>query len=623
MFKRALIIAMFAMLGAAVLVPALLPPGLTQAQGAVMVTPNRDYINVRLWPALGATVIGDLGPDDTMTATGFSLDGEWVRIDFHGDEGWVAAIVVNANGALTGLPLADPRTIPYNSNEAPSAGVGSPEGLLYAQLDYSGVRLRSGPSTAYPIIQNLPRYAEVAVTGRVASNRWVQVRWQDVLGWLFVEDVVLYSPGDGVTIEAVPLIPPASDTGVRLSHSNAREKFLIVDDIRRDLESARAALDIIDLSWQNQRAETLPEVCAAPPVMEAYWLGSVERNNYPELVEVVARLNQGHDDLNNALEWYLAVCNDPDNPPGIAIAGGPAAVERARVAFDEVAFQLNRSYTVQVQGIHAHVNYAQDQFERIEAIWLEFRLGIVDEPPCINQPEPPPDYALTAWEQENYPELIPVVVRLNEGLIVLRDSINLWRNVCYNYNNVGGYFMPPEVGADGYNKMLLARQILNDVRDHHLIAAYSDPRYLVPAPTGTPDPTISAILHAPYTPTFTPSPTPSFQYAVSAIVARSEFHPACNWFGVAGQVLDAAGNARPAALIHVWGPGVDRHLLSGSDLAYGAAGFEVALRADAAQYNTWYAQIEDGFGNPLSPRQEIVFEDGCELNVAQVIFTQH
>jgi hypothetical protein len=113
MFKRALIIAMFAMIATGLFFPGLNPPEAIQAQGSAMVRPNRDYINVRLWPAIGATVIGDLGPNDLMTATGVSVDGDWVRIDFFGDEGWVGLLVVDVvSGSLSGLPLADPRTIP-------------------------------------------------------------------------------------------------------------------------------------------------------------------------------------------------------------------------------------------------------------------------------------------------------------------------------------------------------------------------------------------------------------------------------------------------------------------------------------------------------------------------------
>ena len=615
MFKRALVGAMLVFVAVGLLFPAL-----SQAQGPVTVTPNRAYINVRLWPAIGATVIGSLEPGDVMTATGRSVDGEWVRIDYFGGEGWVALLVVEVSGDLNSLPLADPRTIPYNSNTVPSAGGGSLGSPITARLEDSGLALRAGPSAAYPILQNLPRYAEVTVSGRTASGRWVQVSWEGLVGWVAMEHLTFQAP-DQVSVSDLPVIPPAADTGVRLSDANARDRFLVVDEIRRHLDQARATLDVIAAAWEALQVGHWPLTCSAPPVVDTYWLGSVERNAYPDLIEAVARLNQGINDLNNAVQWWMDAClGAPDNVPGIAIAGGPAAVERARAAFDEVQFRITRSRAVEIMAIHAHVNYAQDQFERIEAIWLDVRFGVTDAPPCVNLPQQPPDYALTAWEQAAYPDLIPLVNRLNEGLTVLRQAIQLWVNECARFTSTPGYVMPAENGANGYNTMLQARQILNDVRDVYLNAAYGQPGFLVPAPTATPDPTIAAILHAPYTPTFTATATPSFAYSVEATVARSSVHPSCAWFGVAGEVLNADGSPRPATHIHVYGPGLDVHTISGRDSRYGEAGFEVPIRADAAPHNTYTARIEDAYGNPLSPDQRIEFPDGCEFNVVRMTF---
>ncbi|GEM_PF-6657429 len=617
MFKRALITAMLAMIAAGLLFPAL-----TTAQGAVTVTPNRDYINVRLWPAIGATVIGSLGPGDVMTATGRSVDGDWVRIDFFGDEGWVALLVVDVSGDLSSLPLADPRIIPYNDNVVPNAGAGSPGGPLTGVLEDSGLRMRSGPSTAYPIIANLPRYARVTVTGRTANAHWVQITWEGLVGWVATQYLTLEST-NGATANDLPVVGPAADTGVRLSDANARERFLVVDGIRRHLDRANATLDVIAQAWNLSESGVWPEMCSAPPALEEYWLNSTERNDYPDLVEAVARLNQGVNDLNNAVQWWLDACfSSAAGVSAETIAAGNAAIARARAAFDDVAFRVTRSRAVEVMAIHAHINYAQDQFERIEAIWLDVRFGVVGEPPCVNQPQQPPDYALTAWEQETYPDLIPLVERLNEGLAVLRQAIQLWSDECDRFAADPYYVMPPENGINGYNTMLQARQILNEVRDVYLIAAYSAPDFFVPAPTATPNATIAAILHPPYTPTFTATPTPGFSFNGQAVVTRSALHAPCSWFGVAGEVLDMEGNPRPATLIHVFGGGQDVHVLSGSDPRYGAAGWEVPIRVDAAQYNPYTVRIEDGFGNPLSPDIRVAFADGCELNVAMVTFTQ-
>jgi len=623
MFKRALIPAMLAMIVAALVIPALPAPTAIQAQGAVTVTPNRPYINVRLWPAIGATVIGSMAPGDVMTATGRTVDGDWVRIDFRGQEGWVALLVVNVTGDVNTLPLADPRSIPYNSSIVPYAGGGSAGGPLYGRLEESGARMRAGPSLAYPIMQNLPRYAEFPITGRVASNDWLQVSWQGLIGWLSLDAVTLYSDS-GATIEAVPIVPPAAVTGVRLSDASARDRYLLVDEIRRTMERAGATADVIDGAWAALAAGTWPAACSAPPLVEEYFLHAVGRNDNPDLVQAVLRLNQGIADINFSVQSYLDACiNGQASLTAAAIDAGRAAIVRAREAIADAGFRITSSKAVEVLALNAHVNYAQDQFERIEAIWLDVRLGVAGDPPCANQPQQPPDYGLTEWERTNYPDLIPAVDRLNQGLAVLRQAIGLWKDVCDQYNSVRGYTMPPEVGAQGYNLMQEARVILTDVRTTYLTALYSAPDFIIPAPTNTPDPTVQAILHAPYTPTPEPTATPGYSFSGGGSVTRSAFHPGCNWFGIAGQVFNIDGSPRPATLVHVYGPGLDRYVLSGSDPRYGAAGFEVPVRPDAAQLNTWYARIVDGYGNPLSPEVPIRFADGCELNVALLTFAQY
>ncbi len=621
MFKRTLMIAMFAVIALGLLAPAL---GL--AQGGVTVTPNRPYINVRLWPAIGADVIGSMETGDVMTATGRTVDGEWLRIDFNGREGWVAALVVAVTGDVNSLPLADPRIIPYNSNTAPNAGGSNLTSIITARLENSGVYLRAGPSLAYPIIANLPRYAEVSVTGRTETGSWVQVTWEGLIGWAAAENLTFYSPS-GLSVMNLAVIGPSADTGVRLSDANARFRFLVVDEIRRSLDQARATLDVIEQAWYGVSVGGIPAVCSAPPAPEDFWLTTVERANYPDLGEAVDRFNQGLNDLRNAIQDWLDACLTGGFTPQ-AVAEGQATFNSARAAFDEVQFRITRSKVVILTAIHAHINYAQDQFERIEAIWLDVRAGLVGsegDAPCVNLPEQPPDFALTAWESAAYPELIPLVNRLNEGLAVLRRAIQLWQDECNRWNANPSYAMPMDNAVAGYNTMLQARTILNETRDVYLNNAYGSGNVIVPAPSPTPNPVIATILHPPFTPTFTLTPTPgfSFTYSQAFLVSSGNYAP-CAWFGIGGNVLGVGGEPMQGALIHVVGGGQDVFVTSGSNRRYGEGGWEVPLRVDAAQFNPYTVRVEDGFGNPLSPSITIRFdENDCALNTALITFVQY
>lgn len=59
---------------------------------------------------------------------------------------------------------------------------GGTTGVEATVLTYS-LNLRAGPSTNFLILRRMPRWTSVPVTGRTASNLWVQVDYQGVPGW--------------------------------------------------------------------------------------------------------------------------------------------------------------------------------------------------------------------------------------------------------------------------------------------------------------------------------------------------------------------------------------------------------------------------------------------------------
>ena len=63
------------------------------AQGSVQIVVNRDNVNIRLAPALGADLAGTVNAGYATTANGRSPDNQWLRIDFQGQEAWVGTLV--------------------------------------------------------------------------------------------------------------------------------------------------------------------------------------------------------------------------------------------------------------------------------------------------------------------------------------------------------------------------------------------------------------------------------------------------------------------------------------------------------------------------------------------------
>ncbi|NOG50195.1 MAG: SH3 domain-containing protein [Chloroflexi bacterium] len=120
---------------------------LTAAQSNVRILVVNEAANVRITPAIGAEVLGSVpGGYVFEIVNARSADGQWVRVDFNGDEGWVNLTpTVVLQGDVNLLPVADPRTIPYGGFEAPRAGQSNQTSTLMAEVT-NGVRIRSGPS---------------------------------------------------------------------------------------------------------------------------------------------------------------------------------------------------------------------------------------------------------------------------------------------------------------------------------------------------------------------------------------------------------------------------------------------------------------------------------------------
>ncbi len=211
----------------------------------VSVVVNRDNTNVRLLPALGAEVIGFVNAGYTPTVEARSADNEWLRIDFQGEEGWIGAPVWTVlSGDVNSAPVADPRTIPYGGFESPRAGSTSASSEHQGRLDEDGVRLRAGPSRAYPMLANVPRKSQFPILGRTRNSRYYQINWQGTLGWIISDGVTLVGawdrstlPIDGIVASAPPLSSPtAADYIDTLRLLRAR-----VDFAQPSLDAARTA----------------------------------------------------------------------------------------------------------------------------------------------------------------------------------------------------------------------------------------------------------------------------------------------------------------------------------------------------------------------------------------------
>lgn len=329
------------LLAGAILVP--VPSGRAQDFG-VTVTPDRDRINVRIAPALGHEVIGVLERGQVVNATGRSGNGRWYRIDFFGQEGWVERTVVIVTGDVSVLPLGDPPIAPFDLGDGPRAGPSNAAGNATIRLPESGIRLRAGPSEAYFMITNVPRYEMLAVTGRSPTGGWLQVNFRGTLGWIanlgpkFIEwwsGNLESVPVWGVVADGPPVNQP--ETGPSATRDALMTAMLLHIDI------STRNLDLITGVW-NTIALTGQQSCVlniARP--QPYIPREGDLMEYPELAPLVAVLNEGLEETGRAIDLWHEWCRlrqlDYPGAQSLLQTALPT-LQNARRGFEEARAQI-------------------------------------------------------------------------------------------------------------------------------------------------------------------------------------------------------------------------------------------------------------------------------------------
>ena len=175
--------------------------------------------------------------------------------------------------------------------------------------------------------------------------------------------------------------------------------------------------------------------------------------------------------------------------------------------------------------------------------------------------------------------------------------------------------------------------------------------------TYTPSPTPRPVLPPTWTPTFpplqeptqpnqptetplptnTPIPTADLESGTTFRIQEGSpryeanlYHPeaGCNWLGVGGEILDAAGEPVPGVLIEARGSlgGVDiyRLTLSGTAINYGEAGFELPLSDSPIEsVGEVWIQVLDQANLPLSDKIYLQTYDSCDSNLIIINFVQN
>ena len=299
------------------------------AQTGVRIVVVNEFANVRTVPAIGASVLGTVSAGyEFKIVTARSGDGEWVRVDWLGTEGWVnLAPVVVLSGDVNSLIVADPRSIPYAGTDGtPRAGTTSQTTGPMTGIATNGVRLRSGPSQGYPTIANIFTNQQVIVTGRTSRNLWYQVIHEGFLGWAFASFIQLNSPGD---INALLPVDGIAAEAPISTGSSADDYITLLRLMLARLDLAQVSLDEMRAAWTdaalNGRASCKPypprpsNITIAIPLLSAFF----------DRLDPLQRLfNDAMTNTRLAIDLFVEVCNQPGgaNPVGTATVQGALGV---------------------------------------------------------------------------------------------------------------------------------------------------------------------------------------------------------------------------------------------------------------------------------------------------------
>lgn len=319
-------------------------------QGSVQIVVNRDEVNVRMSPALGADLAGIVNAGYATVANGRSPDNQWLRIDFQGQEAWIGVPVITVlQGDIAALPIGDPRSIPYGGFESPRSGPTDATSPVSGRLADSGLRLRAGPSTAYPVLANPVRYSVFPVTGRTYNNGWLQINFEGTLGWVTANFVELQNganinslPIDGITASEAP---QSADT---------RDNYIGILQLMLDrINISQSALDSIRATWttvalgERSACQNFPprptDINIPNPILAAF-------NDTLEPLRV--DFNTAMSNLRLAIDLWIEACGQPQPPNGVVGEATVIGALNAVQTTDNLFADLRRRLTALIPSFN-------------------------------------------------------------------------------------------------------------------------------------------------------------------------------------------------------------------------------------------------------------------------------
>jgi uncharacterized protein YraI len=160
-------------------------------------------VNVRSGPGTEYTILGKLRPESSLDITGRNDDSTWIRVNFNGQEGWVAASVSDVTGDLATATVAEAgATAVLRAAAAPSAQTTVTSDVVATAL--FNVNLREAPTTNSARLVTIPFNSQLGLLSRSEDGNWVQVQFNNITGWV-AENLLTFTQGN---FETLPIMLP-------------------------------------------------------------------------------------------------------------------------------------------------------------------------------------------------------------------------------------------------------------------------------------------------------------------------------------------------------------------------------------------------------------------------------
>lgn len=135
-------------------------------------------LNVRTGPSTGYEILGTIRPGTSYAVLG--QQGQWYRIDFNGQEGWVYGPLARVQGAASGGSSGGSGSDTATDNTPVNPP--SPTGLV-AEAKYT-VNVRSGPGTDFDVIGQITPGTRYAILGNTGS--WYEIDYNGQSAYVYI-----------------------------------------------------------------------------------------------------------------------------------------------------------------------------------------------------------------------------------------------------------------------------------------------------------------------------------------------------------------------------------------------------------------------------------------------------